>query len=154
MYKFAKMRKKTILILLSFLGIIILLCVLIPPLGKLTPELVKKARLTQLKFWHQQVEKFHKDNNRLPHSLYELHITLKGRDTAHIFYPFEDTKDAVGKLESMDTPEGFYKLTIYGFYSNQQGWFVRELRSDDIYPYMLMIDQDGKIYEIKEINDD
>jgi hypothetical protein len=32
-----------------------------------------------------------------------------------------------------------------------QGWFICELRPGRVYKNMLMINQDGKIYEIREI---
>jgi len=48
-------------------------------------------------------------------------------------------------------PNRFVEIVEYGLFTSQRGWFIRELKPGRIYTKMLMIDQEGKIYEVKEV---
>jgi hypothetical protein len=48
-------------------------------------------------------------------------------------------------------PNLFNKEIPFGLFKGSSGWFIRELRPGKVYKKMLMIDQDGRIYEINEV---
>jgi len=54
--------------------------------------------------------------------------------------------------EKVRNPQIFFEEVEYALFINQQKWFVLELKSGMFDNYRLMVDQDGKVFEIREIN--
>lgn len=124
-------------------------------MGRVSPEKARVRRVKTLKAWQKSVKIFIKEKERSPTSLYEVYS--------------DDFLDGISKrltVSSRDTPSIEVMSRIYGdqklfdelvefeFSVSKDGWFIKELKHEFVYPTRLMIDQDGKIYELREIPSD
>ena len=140
--------------------LLILLCIylflrFIP--GQVRPDTARKIRVLYLQEWHKLTQAFISQKSELPQSLYEVYINSKEYEGVGImcFYQggFLEKEERAKAL----TPEGFAELSDYVLCqgcSGKKSWYIKELHGDLIYTHTLMIDQDGRIYEIRELPQD
>lgn len=150
-----RMKKILLILLVGIVVSFIVLGLIMPYFGAIRPETARKLRCIKLQLLHQKVESFIQENQRLPESLFEaLHKDLEkdgwcfGISPTVSGFPDELRRDP---FLGVNDPNLFEKIIEYGFFSGRRGWFIRELKPDKIYTKMLMIDQDGRIYDFEEI---
>ena len=149
--------KTTIRVVHVLFGVVIIFIVLafiMPWMGRTRPNTKRFWRSRQLQIWREKVESFFQENKRLPSSLFELcrDDLVQGIWT----FPPPSVSDSRKFLKELvpnlaTDPNRFAEIVEYGLFSGQQRWFIRELKPGTTYKKMLMIDQDGKIYEVEEI---
>ena len=141
-------------LLLVVIVIFIAAAIIMPQLGRFRPETARHYRINKLHRWHEKVEYFIKENDRLPNSLFEL----GGKDLKEGIWRLPLPGVGINREVPEDfdynrptDPNQFAQVVEYGLFSGRHGWFIRELKPGRIYPKMLMIDQDGKIHQLQEI---
>lgn len=154
--KAKKSKKRKILIISGIIILLLFLFIFFPASGRLTPKTAMKARCGSLTSWYEHVKPYISENNQKPLSLIEICRAeyRKGQRPFPIlsvlvndFFPYEYR----GEWELVDDPNRFSKEVPYGLFRSPEGWFIRELVPGRLYKKMLMIDQDGNIYELREI---
>ncbi len=148
------MKKFLFFFLLIFL-VLIAIGLIMPSMGRVSPEKARARRVETLNAWQKSIKIFIQERGRPPTSLYEVYsngflediskrLTVSSRDTP----PIEVMSRIYGDQRLFDD------LVEFVFLVSKNGWFVKELKYEFLYPYKLMIDQDGKIYEIRETTKD
>jgi len=153
----AKSKKKKILIISGIVIVIMALLVLfLPAAGRVTPERAMRMRCNVLTNWHEHVRSYIGENNQKPLSLIEI-CQAAYRKGQRPFpqagfllndrFPYKWRSDD----DLVNDPNRFNKEVPYGLFQSSEGWLIRELKPGRVYKKMLMIDQDGRIYEISEL---
>jgi hypothetical protein len=149
-----KSKKKKILIISGVVIVIVLfLGLLLPSTGRITPATAMRVRCGALTGWHKYVKLYIEENNLLPNSLFEVSEDANSKGNRPIPAYLTISNDGFqcpAELTIID-PNLFEKEVPYGLFTGSKRWFIRELKAGRLYKNMLMIDQDGKIYEIREI---
>jgi hypothetical protein len=151
--KAKKSKKKKILIISGIIIVIIALLLFLPATGRVTPGMAMRVRCKSLTGWYTQVKLYIEENNLLPNSLFEVckDANSKGNRPIPAYLTLSnDGFQYPAELTILD-PNLFNKEIPYGLFQSSEGWFIRELVPGKLYKKMLMIDQDGKIYELREI---
>ena len=152
--KVIKSKKKKILIIF---GIIILLLFLIFYLNyNPITKGAMRFRCWSLIAWYEHVKPYISENGQKSLSLFEI-CQAEYRKNQRPFPmsttlsndSFPDKYSYSWKL--VDDPNKFNKEVPYGLFYTPQGWFIRELVPGKLYKKMLMIDQDGNIYELRAV---
>jgi len=150
--KHVKARKILRLVLLGTIVIFLTFAILSPKMGRLNSKTAMSLRCSKLRAWHEEVESFVKINNRLPESFFEIcHEDLeKG------IWSFPSIVVSVGKeLPPLSNdPNRFEEIVEYGLFSGKNSWFIRELKPGRFFAKILMIDQNGNIFELKAVSSD
>lgn len=147
---------KKILLTLS-LGIVIIfiaLALIMPWMGRMTPRTKRRWRCYKLQVWREKVELFVQENKRLPSSLFEMCRDDLEQGIWTFPPPFvSESQKPFGELTPglATDPNRFTEIVEYDLFSGRHGWLIKELKPGKIYKKMLMIDQNGKIYEIRAI---
>ncbi len=106
------------------------------------------VRQLQLEAWWNLVKRYTSENGKLPDSLYEAALL---EEDAYVYpyvtaeFPSLDEYDAL-----MANHELFLEKVQYELVRRKNGWFIIELESDEYYPYILMIEQDGTVYTLRK----
>jgi len=146
--------KNIVSVLFAVVIIFIALGFIMPWMGRMRANTERLWRIAKLQGWHKKVELFVRTNNRLPESFFEMcqEDLEQGIWSFPIPFVSEDQKPFGELTPSLTTdPNRFLEIVEYGLFSGQNGWFIRELKHGKIYTKMLMIDQEGKIFEVKEV---
>ena len=122
---------------------------IIPNLGKVSAKTEMNARKAKIGKWVSVIRDFKKDKHRLPSSLYEaFHLNYVGHIKASVFYIQPDD------FKDLHDPNIFSEEIEYVFIPHRYGWYVLELKGGVLFRDRLMVDQDGRIYEIRELPQD
>jgi len=141
------------ILLTIFLVVIIIGGVTIPWLNWILHKQEIAYRINNLRTWYEGVEMFIRKNNRLPSSLYEVYRDRVKEGCIDMGFVVSLGKKKSGeKVQNLpDDPQQFEERVKYGLFSDRYGWIIRELERGTVYPRMLMIDQNGTIYQVQEI---
>ena len=144
------MKYKFIILATTLLVCFLLIMLLVSKLSVLDKWSERSIRETKLIRWVKRIEQFYSVNNRLPTSLYEAtwfndfpSVKFKVRISDEILNESE--------REKLRDPNIFQEETEYALLAYLKGWYVIELKPGKYWKKRLMIDQDGKIYELREI---
>lgn len=148
--------RTTKILLIVFLVVFIIGGVTIPWLNWIKLKEETAYRSNNLRAWYGGVKLFIQKNNRLPNSLYEVYRDrIKEGDANMSFVVSLVAKLSEEDVQNMpDDPQQFEERVKYGLFSDRYGWVIRELERKTVYPRMLMIDQNGTIYQVQEITQD
>jgi hypothetical protein len=109
----------------------------------------KYLRSGLLQIWHSDMQAFFQDNKRPPASIFELCRAELEQGKWPVPFSFLSGEAGDPKQLARD-PNHFAEICLYGLFSGPHGWIVKELKPGKFYTGMLMIDQDGRIYELTE----
>lgn len=116
-------------------------------------EIVYRSK--NLQGWYGGVKLFIQKNNRVPNSLYEVYRDRAKEGDVNSFVASLGAKFFKDDVQNLpDDPNQFDESVRSGLFSDRYGWVIRELEHGTVYPGMLMIDQDGNIYQVQEISTD
>jgi len=124
---------------------------LIPPLNTLTKKGEFLIRTAKLFDWYNRINYIYTKEKRVPSSLYEVSLY---EDLGGIKYPKVDVyggSDRQRELVLMKDPNLFFQEVEYTLAIYHNGWFVVETKPGAKYKHRLMIDQNGKIYQVREV---
>jgi len=142
------MKKKFKILIVIGLLVCAYILFLIPRLNKLDKRSEREARILYLKQWSNQVEIYRDKEGRLPNSLFEAawfdflrppRVKVK---TGNLSFP---------RISELKDPNIFFNEIEYALIVYHDGWFIIELKPGLFGEYRLMIDQDRKLYELREI---
>ena len=152
MDKFITFLKKIFFLVILIFFILFVIGLIMPVMGRVSLRKKRAERIKTLNAWQSNVVNFVQERSRLPRSLHEIYSNGVLDD---FFMILTVSKEDLPPAEVMDCmlkdPNLFNEMVEFSLFISQNNWFVQELKSDFIYPIRLMIDQDGKIYEIKEV---
>jgi hypothetical protein len=151
-----KREKKKNLIIYGIVIIIVALLIFLPAPDLPTPKMAMRMRCKALVGWYEHVNPYINKNNQKPLSLIEICRVEYKKDErpfphaglSNDQFPDKWTFDW-GFL--VNDPNQFRKEVPYDLFRGSDGWLIRELVPGKLYKKMLMVDQDGKIYELREI---
>ncbi len=143
----------------AVITIIVILILFLPATGRITPRMAMNLRKVSLAKWHLFVKSYIGDTNRVPTSLFEVCQAKyrKGEKTfpQHIYLANDEFLRSYDELlrsyppNLTSDPNLFEKEVPYGLFLGTNGWYIIELKAGLVYKKSLMIDQDGKIYELR-----
>jgi hypothetical protein len=135
--------KKLEIGLLLLIILFFILFLFLPGFGKPTKKNDMDNRISNLRCWHNRINDYIKEKNKVPNDLYEIrnYPNLKIPD----FRPPPDISVIVKDKET------FNNYIEYGFVKYTDGWCVIELKPGLLYKKRIMIDSNRKVYEIREI---
>lgn len=148
-------KKKILIILGIVIVILVFLGLILPHLGRITPEMAMRMRCRALTGWYERVRPYMSKNNQKSLSLIEVCKAEYGKNQQ--IFPYvglsEEFPDewVLHWKSCVNDPNLFKKEVPYGLFQSTEGWLIRELVPGKLYKKMLMIDQDGKIHELREI---
>ncbi|HML73761.1 MAG TPA: hypothetical protein PKB02_04625 [Anaerohalosphaeraceae bacterium] len=104
---------------------------------------IRKAYLEE---WHDMVSNYYEELHKMPENLY----------VASLYYPddfwYPDISPEATPREELDRmledPNYFNENIEYELVNYSQGWLIIELKSDTHYPYQMLIDNKGRIYQV------
>jgi hypothetical protein len=139
-----KMKNKKVIYGVLFIFFIIILGLIMPMLGKVSPTVTKNMRIMNLQRWHERACLYIDDKGRLPESLYDVYYSFDIRYSSMLINP-ENKNKINGEIYNND-PNAFCVAIDYVFEKNGNNWFIKEskLYKSDIYLY---IDSLGAISE-------
>jgi len=155
------MKKKTVIYtLLTLLLTYLLLYFIVPRLGRPGPEGWNYTRTKHLMNWKKGVSYYIQNHNKIPQSLYEVYqycnAVKAGINLEIIVFP--NYKKELSLLINEKICENkivFNEKIEYELAVKNNNWYVQEKRvMPRFFKGLWMIDQDGKIYELKEIERD
>ena len=98
--------------------------------------------------WCRIIEGFQADTGRLPKSLYEA-AWYKG-SVPPIVIGQGSIRDP--EFQTLRDPNVFFQEVEHALLVYPKGWYVIELKPGKYLKHRLMMDQDLKLYELKELN--
>ena len=141
-----------------FLGVIILFIFAgfsLPFLGRIPQREFKAQRHDKLDGWCKCVLLYIEKNGDMPVTLYEAFKLTKENNTLGLAFVVAHNLDYdISEEEYQNiqkSSEDFKRLVQYDLLVGQHGWFIKEVGPGYVYRKVLMMDQDGKVYEIKEV---
>ena len=141
-----------------FLGVIILFIFagfFLPSLGRMPMRMHKAQRHDKLDGWRKCVLWYIEKKERIPNTLYEAFKLTRDHYTLDLEFVVAHNLDYnISEKDYKDiqeSPDGFKRLVQYDFFVGQHGWFIKEVGPGYVYRKVLMMDQDGKVYVIKEV---
>ena len=151
-YPRGKVLKKLIICCVILLLIFIAIGLIMPLLGRIDQSTELSIRQAKLYAWRSRIEYFVKQKGQMPASLYDVSILEDlGFYYIKVSVPQNFDYDQEEELLFRD-PNYFFKEVEYVLSKHKHGWFVVELISGKRYPYRLMIDEKGNIFELEERN--
>ena len=145
-------KKKNLIILGTVIIIVIFLLLFIQANTGITPKRAMIVRCNAMCEWYKYVQLYIEENNMLPNSLFEVCEDANSRGRPPIPPYLIISNDVNYPMLTIMDPDVFEKEVPFGlFTSGSEKWFIRELVPGRFYTKMLMIDQDGNIYELNEI---
>ena len=109
--------------------------------GRVTPRLVKRIRAYRLEQWKEAVEQELSVSQDFHECLYNIYE--RNGDRSLLFSP-------TNKESRRDfSVSNFYDSIDYALYHDKNKWYIIEKKTDRIYPYHIMIDEKGNLYEIR-----
>jgi hypothetical protein len=148
-----KKRIRTFIVFSAVIVIMAVISFLLPATGRVTPRMAKEIRCGLLTEWYKNVNTYISEKNQIPSSLFEVCQAAHRKGQwpfpsqgilANDEFPNEYT------LELLKDPNQFNKEVPYEFFVDSNSWFIKEQRPGKVYKNMLMIDQNGKIFEIQK----
>jgi hypothetical protein len=122
--------------------------VIFRPLSRIGPQSELIIRESYLRRWYRWVDDFINKNGRMPSSLYEVSWSDRYGPAK---VKTKTTYFSQSEIDELIDPNTFSREVEYFFAAHHNGWFIIELEPGEYWKHRLMIDQDGKIYELKEI---
>ena len=118
-------------------------------------RMFKAERHERLDGWRKCVLLYIEKKGFRPNTLYEAFKLSREHNTLNLeFVVAHNFEYGLSKEEHQsiqESPEDFKRLVQYDLLVGQHGWFIREVGQGYVYRKVLMMDQDGKVYEIKEL---
>lgn len=106
-----------------------------------------QERERYLRQWHEDIQPFLAKQNVAQDLLYAYCSHRPEQDSA-IFHVRSDSADF---KELLSDPDKFYQTLQYDLFVGHNGWFIIDRIPTRYSNKMLMIDQDGKVFEIRKV---
>jgi hypothetical protein len=164
-----KKKRNFVVLIIVFVIALAAIVSILPPLNLPTSSFAMRIRCDLLTDWYKYVNSYIIENNRIPLSIIEVcqSANEKGRNPFPIQgFLIEDGFPKEYTIDELNDPNGFppeytkdllydpnrfEKEVPYCLFRGSKGWYIKETKIGNIYKKMLMIDQNGKIYEIREL---
>jgi len=147
-----------IVLLISIVVLFIVFAILMPRMGRLTAISEIRLRCVALKDWYSHVKVHIEKKGRIPNTLYELcedSIAKKDQYLPTILFVggLVDKKDLTDtEWESLEDPNVFFNYIEFSLYVGRNKWFIKELKSGELYHHILMINDKGEIKKLTDVN--
>lgn len=149
------MKKKSIIIILLFLGIITA-GILMPPCGLPSKEWVYDIRKERLTAWQQNVTSYNQCHKAKAENLYEIYKYRVERKAGPslslvILNPGKGERELVDKYNILEDEAAFVDKIEYELIINGNEWYITEKKTyPRFFNSLWMIDQEGNISTVRQ----
>ncbi|MEN6309545.1 MAG: hypothetical protein ABFD91_17495 [Anaerohalosphaeraceae bacterium] len=140
--------KKTKIVLM--IGLLLIISVVMIQLfdGLITPFGEIRQRKRYLEKWNQNVERYVNESGNIPESLFEVAIF---NDELFSYTRFIISDDFEKNYDLLCNPNYFKEFVEYKLYVADQDWYIVELKPGKLYKRKMFIDRKGDIYCSREM---
>lgn len=120
---------------------------LVPRLSKVDKTWELSMRKAELRYWAKRIAEYESDTGKLPNSLYEASWYKNAGPTRMKIM----TGNFIPDMLNMRDPNLFFKEVEYSLIKGINSWYIIELEGGKFCKYRFMINQNKKIYELREV---